>query len=142
MKSQQFYPVIMTDDVQKTSDFYKDNFRFQASFESDWYVHLQSTEDEKVNLAIMSGDHETIPKKSQGRVSGLILNFEVDDVDAEFSKAQEGGLPIIVPIKDEAFGQRHFLTEDPNGVLIDVITPIPPSEEFLKQYAEGSTPTN
>jgi len=30
---------------------------------------------------------------------------------------------------------RHFITRDPNGVLIDVIKPIPPSAEFLAQYA-------
>lgn len=36
---------------------------------------------------------------------------------------------------DEPFGQRHFITKDPNGVLIDVIKPIRPSEEFLAQFA-------
>ena len=36
--------------------------------------------------------------------------------------------------KDEDFGQRHFIVEGPNKILIDVIQPIPPSEEFLKNY--------
>jgi ribonucleotide monophosphatase NagD (HAD superfamily) len=43
-------------------------------------------------------------------------------------------------LRDEAFGQRHFITCDPNGVLIDVIKPIPPSEEFLKQFAADAVP--
>ncbi|TIU20041.1 MAG: glyoxalase, partial [Mesorhizobium sp.] len=30
-----------------------------------------------------------------------------------------------------------FITKDPNGVLIDVIKPIPPSAEFLAQFVEG-----
>ncbi len=38
------------------------------------------------------------------------------------------------------FGQRHFITSDPNGVLIDVIKPIPPSPEFAAQYADGAVP--
>lgn len=137
MKCTQFYPVIMTDKVAETAAFYQTHFRFVPSFESDWYVHLQSMEDEKVNIAILQGDHETIPKSARGKVSGLLLNFEVDDVDAEYRSAQQNGLVIHLPIKDEAFGQRHFITSDPNGVLIDVIKIIPPSEEFLKQYADG-----
>ena len=41
---------------------------------------------------------------------------------------------------DEPFGQRHFITADPNGVMIDVIKPIPPSAEFAAQYADEALP--
>lgn len=138
MKCTQFYPVLMTDDVAGTAKFYSDNFRFQPSFESDWYIHLQSSEDKAVNIAVLQGTHETVPQTARGRVGGLIINFEVEDVDAEFDRARANGLPILLPLRDEPFGQRHFITVDPNGVLIDVITPIPPSEEFMQQYLSGS----
>ena len=140
MKCTQFYPVLMTGDVEGTARFYREHFRFAAAFESDWYVHLQSTEDESVNLAILQGDHETIPEAGRGRAAGLLINFEVEDVDAEYVRAEAAGLPILLPLRDEPFGQRHFITSDPNGVLIDVITPIPPSEAFLAQYAPGAAP--
>jgi len=142
MKSNQYYPFVMTDDVAGTAAFYVDHFRFEAKFESDWYMHLQSKEDESVNLAVVASDHETIPQvaRGQGNVRGLILNFEVEDVDAEFALATQASLPILVPLRDEAFGQRHFITRDPNGVLIDVIKLIPPSEEFLTSYASDSIP--
>ena len=140
MKCTQFYPVIMTDKVEETVRFYRDHLRFEPTFESDWYVHLRSTEDEAVNIAVLDGGHPTIPASGRGRVSGLIINFEVEDVDAVFDNITEAGLPMLLPIRDEDFGQRHFITQDPNGVLIDVIKPIPPSPEFLKQYAEGSVP--
>lgn len=140
MKCTQFYPVILTGDVAGTARFYQENFRFAPSFESDWYVHLQSSEDEKVNIAILQGDHETVPEAGRGRVSGLIINFEVEDVDGEYDQVRACGLPVLLPLRDEPFGQRHFITQDPNGVLIDVIKPIPPSEEFLKQYAADAVP--
>ena len=138
MKCNQFYPVIMSKDVTETAQFYIDHFRFQPQFQSDWYVHLQSREDEKVNLAILDGTHETIPASARGHAAGLLINFEVDDVDREYERAMAGNLPILLSLRDEAFGQRHFITQDPNGVLIDVIKPIAPSEEFLAQYAEGA----
>ena len=140
MKCTQFYPVLMTGDVEGTARFYREHFRFKAAFESGWYVHLQSAEDESVNLAILQGDHETIPEAGRGRTAGLLINFEVEDVDAEYARAEAAGLPILLPLRDEPFGQRHFITSDPNGVLIDVITPIPPSEAFLAQYAPGAAP--
>lgn len=140
MKTTQYYPVIMTDQVAATAEFYCRHFRFTPKFESDWYVHLQSSEDDKVNLAILQGDHETVPAAMRGQVSGLILNFEVDDVDAEFARAGEQKLPILLSLRDEPFGQRHFITRDPNGVLIDVIKPIPPSAEFLAQFSDDAIP--
>ena len=70
------------------------------------------------------------------------MNFEVDDVDAEYERLiKKAGLPLHLDIRDEAFGQRHFITSDPNGVLIDIITVIPPSEDFSSQYiANESNP--
>jgi catechol 2,3-dioxygenase-like lactoylglutathione lyase family enzyme len=136
MKCTQYYPVIMTGDVAATAAFYKRHFGFKAAFESDWYIHLQSEADEGVNLAILDGDHETIPAEGRGRAAGLLINFEVEDVDAEFARAEKAGLPILLPLRDEAFGQRHFITKDPNGVLIDIIKPIPPSGEFVAQYLD------
>lgn len=140
MKTTSYYPVIMTGDVAGTAAFYIEHFRFAPVFESDWYVHLTSREDKRVNLAILDGDHETIPAEGRGRVSGLLINFEVSDVDAEYDRAQAGGLPILLSLRDEAFGQRHFITRDPNGVLIDVIKPIPPDAEFAAQFAGGAAP--
>ncbi|GAB5505135.1 MAG: VOC family protein [Rhizobiaceae bacterium] len=142
MKSTSYYPVLMTDDVAGTAAFYVEHFRFQPMFDSDWYVHLQSSESKRVNLAILQGDHETIPAVGRGKASGLILNFEVEDVDGVYERLEAAGLPILLPLRDEAFGQRHFITRDPNGVLIDVIKPIPPSAEFAAQFAPEALPAD
>lgn len=139
MKANSYYPVIQTGDVPGTAAFYQAHFRFTPLFTSDWYVHLQSTEDAGVNLAILDRDHVTIPEPARGaQARGLILNFEVDDPEAEYLAAQTAGLPIHVTLRDEPFGQRHFITSDPNGVLIDVIKPIPMSPEYAKQFVDAN----
>ncbi|TIP24217.1 MAG: glyoxalase [Mesorhizobium sp.] len=138
MKTTSYYPVLMTGDVAGTKAFYVAHFSFKPLFESDWYVHLQSAEDRRVNLGIVHGDHETIPEEGRGRASGLLINFEVKNPDAVYERITAAGLPILCSLRDEAFGQRHFITKDPNGVLIDVIKPIPPSAEFLEQFVEGA----
>ena len=121
--------------VAGTAAFYQRHFGFVALFSSDWYVHLQLHGDAAVNLAILDGQHDTIPATGRGRAAGLLLNFEVEDVDAVHERLAAAGLPILLSLRDEEFGQRHFITADPNGVLIDVIKPIPPSEAFLADYA-------
>jgi uncharacterized glyoxalase superfamily protein PhnB len=139
MNATQYYPVLMTDRVAETARFYEEHFRFKRQFDSDWYVHLQSAESASVNLAILDGDHETIPVAARGgRAAGLLLNFEVADVDAEYERLMDRGLDVLLALRDEPFGQRHFIVRDPNGVMVDVIQPIPPSEAFLAQFAPGA----
>ncbi len=139
MHATQYFPVLMTDRVAETARFYVEHFRFKRQFDSDWYVHLQSLENASVNLAILDGDHETIPVSARGgRATGLLLNFEVTDVDAEYERVMDRGLDVLLALRDEPFGQRHFIVRDPNGVMVDVIQPIPPSEAFLNQYEPGT----
>ena len=136
MQCTQFYPVLMTERVRETARFYIDHFGFVPQFEADWYVHLQSATDPALNLAVLASGHATIPAaQRQASVGGLLLNFEVADVDAEHARLMAAGLPEVQPLRSEDFGQRHFITQDPNGVLIDLITPIEPSKAFKAQYA-------
>lgn len=136
MKMSSFYPVILTNQVADSSRFYIDYFGFTPVFESDWYVSLKNHSFE---LAILDSSHETIPEEYRNPTHGLILNFEVDHVDEEYERLiVRSGLPLHLDIRDEAFGQRHFITSDPNGVLIDVITVIPPSDAFSSQYVENN----
>lgn len=86
MKTTSYYPVLMTDDVAASADFYRSHFRFKALFASNWYVHLQSSEDKRVNLGLVQGHHETIPEAGRGRAFGLLINFEVKDVDAVYRR--------------------------------------------------------
>lgn len=140
MRITSYYPVIMTRNVEGTAAFYIEHFGFWPLFTSDWYVHLQSGADPSVNLAVLDCRHDTVPAEARKPAAGLILNFEVEDPDALYGEVQARGLPILVPLRDEPFGQRHFITADPNGVLIDIIKPIPPSPAFAAQYEAGALP--
>lgn len=138
MKTSSFYPVIMTDHVAATAQFYEVHFGFEKTFEADWYVSMRLSGGETpYELAVLDRNHPTVPEPYRNGVQGLILNFEVDDADAEYARLIQGSkLPLCLDIRSEDFGQRHFITSDPNGVLIDVIAIIPPSNEFKDNYSE------
>ncbi|MFC3771722.1 VOC family protein [Paenibacillus sp. GCM10012303] len=139
MKTASFYPVIMTEQVATTAEFYRKLFGFETVFEADWYVSLRLTKEDQTafELAVLEAGHPTVPEAYRNSVRGLILNFEVNDVDAEYERLIVcEKLPLRLELRNEAFGQRHFITSDPNGVLIDVIKIIPPSSEYSDQYHE------
>ncbi|HCS59899.1 MAG TPA: glyoxalase [Microbacterium sp.] len=130
-----FYPVLMVDDVAASAQFYRDVLGFETTFEADWYVSLRYDGGE---LAILARMHETIPEGFREAVGGLLLNVEVADAATEHARmVGELGLTERLPLRDEDFGQRHFIVEAPGGVLIDVIEPIEPSAEFLAAYARS-----
>ena len=128
------YPVLMSADVVAAARFYRDHLGFVPTFESDWYVSLRRDSWE---LAILDLTHETIPAAHRGRAaSGILINLEVEDVDAEYERlVTSGDLSAVLPIRSEAFGQRHFILAAPDGVLVDVITPIEPDETYAAQFA-------
>lgn len=142
MRSTSYYPVLMTADVTTTANFYRRHFRFATVFENDWYVHLRSVDDDALNLAVLDGNHDSVPSIRRGDTArGLLLNFEVADARAVHDRLVDEGLPILQALRDEAFGQRHFIIAGPDGVLVDVIEPIAPTAEYAAGFAVGSLPT-
>jgi catechol 2,3-dioxygenase-like lactoylglutathione lyase family enzyme len=136
MQATSIYPVLGTPNVAASARFYTGHFGFRIVFESDWYISLRHENGQE--LALLAPDHETVPPTHRQPLSGLLLlNFEVPDVDAEYQRLiVEAGLPLHSPLRSETFGQRHFITADPNGVLIDVITNIPPGDEYASGFVE------
>ena len=134
-----FYSVLLTDKVEALSQFYQKHFQMQVTFESDWYVGLRKEGKEgSFQLALLKSDHYTIPENFRDRSKGIILNFEVEKADRMYEQLIiNGELPVHLDIRDEEWGQRHFITSDPDSHLLDIIEIIEPSEEFLTQYTEG-----
>ncbi len=136
MKLNSNYPVLLTDKIAETAAFYCDHFGFAKTFEADWYVSLTSKGQPVYQLALLQPGHASIPEPLTQPTANLILNFECENVDIVYQQLIiEKNLSCLLELRDEPWGQRHFITRDPNGILIDVIEIIPPSEEFLKQYA-------
>ena len=134
MKINSYYPVLCVDNLVEVSNFYKTHFGFELAFENDWYAHLTMKDNEAVNIALIQSNHESVPAAYQKNVGGMLLNFEMDDVDALYQSFQDKNLNILQALRDEESGQRHFIMADPAGVMIDVIKLIEPSEAFKQHY--------
>jgi len=136
MKLQSSYPVLMVDDPIRSAAFYTEHFGFEETFAVDWYVSLRHSQNPASELAFIKADHETIPASHRATARGILVNLEVEDAAGEYERlVGEGGMKAMLELKDEAFGQRHFIVADPAGNLVDVIENIPPSGEFIAAYS-------
>lgn len=129
------YPVLLSSDPDRTSTYFRKWFGMETTFAADWYVSLKAG---SMELATVEATHPTVPEGYRDSARGVIVNVEVDDVDALHERMiVDAGLPELLPLRSEAFGQRHFITLAPGDVLVDVITPIPPTGEFADAYDVG-----
>ena len=62
------------------------------------------------------------------------VTVETEDVDALHQRACALGVEIVYALRDEPWGQRHFMAKDPNGLLVDVVQLIPPEASFLREH--------
>ena len=124
------FPVLCSNDVAAARDFYVRLFGFRVAFDAGWYVQLLDAANPAVQLGFVAHDHASVPARFRVLPRGVLVTVEVADVDAIFGRARDLGLPIEMSLRDETFGQRHFMTLDPDGLLVDVVKVIPPSAEY------------
>ena len=134
------YPVLMTGDVTGAAEFYREVLGFETTFAAAWYVSLRHG---GLELALLDPTHPTIPAVFRGGAAhGVLINLEVADVDAVHRELTgRAGVEVVLPLRTEDFGQRHFILAGPDGVLIDVITPIDPRGEYVDKFVESNAPT-
>ncbi|MCE2029483.1 VOC family protein [Sessilibacter corallicola] len=132
MKS--LFPDICSTNLVDSKEFYVDFLGFNVIFEIDWYIQLQSPSLEPIQIAFVEKNHSSVPKGYQKTPQGVVVTVEVENVDVVYQRAQDLGLPVIVNLCNEQWGQRHFMLEDPNGLLVDIYTMIEPTDEFAQQY--------
>ncbi|MDF2930027.1 MAG: Glyoxalase-like domain containing protein [Anaerospora sp.] len=112
MKFTRVDATISTNKLIESKEFYMDHFGFQLVYESDWYIELVGTE-------IPAGISFTLPQREAGEYfngKGLILSFEVADVDSEYARLKAEGV------------------DDPNGVHLYIYKSIPATPEYQEIY--------
>ena len=125
---------VYADDLQVSKKFYSELLGLVPIFDSDWVVQLTSKNNENLNLTLQLRTHASIPEAYRKKPQGFSIAFVVPDVDSVFETAKTMGLQIIQFPKNEDYGQRRFLTLDPDGVLVDVSSDCEPSPEFVQKY--------
>lgn len=118
---------VVTSKLAESKAFYSEYLGFGVSFENEFYLLMHSPNGE-AQLSFLLPNHpsqqEIFQKAFQSQ--GMYLTIEVEDVDVVYKKLKAAGLEIVIDIRDEPWGDRHFAIVDPNGIGIDIVTYSPP----------------
>ena len=122
---------LLSDDLALARDWYVGLFGWRVDFDSDWFVHLQSPDDDDVELGLLRRDHEIVPEELGSVAAGVIVTLVVDDVDAVHRAALAAGVEVVEEPRDLFYGQRRMLLRDPDGTVVDVSAECEPSPDFV-----------
>lgn len=128
------FPVFIVRDLDAAKAFYTKHLGFEVVFDGDWYIHLAS--ESGVQLGFLLPDQPTQPHIFHNVYpgEGAIFSLEVEDADTAFLDAKASSLNIVLDLKSEDWGQKHFCIQDPNGVHLDIVQSFEPSEEYQADY--------
>jgi len=114
---------IITENLIESKSFYTEKLGFGVAFENEFYL-LMHTPNQEAELSFLLPNHPTqqafFHKAFNGQ--GIYLTIEVDDVETLYKNLKGKGVKIMVPLRTEPWGDRHFAIQDPNGIGIDIVT--------------------
>ena len=131
------FPCVCVDDLVRSIGFYRALVGLDVVVDVGWYAELSNRGDRAAMVAFVQRGHPTVPSGFDASIGGVLVSVVVDDASAIYERAMTMPAPIAHELRDEDFGQRHFMVVDPDGFLIDVIEPIGASVEFRRQLVEG-----
>jgi catechol 2,3-dioxygenase-like lactoylglutathione lyase family enzyme len=114
---------IITSKIAESKQFYTEILGFGVTFENDFYLLLH-TPDESSAISFLLPDHASQQPLFRPAFNGkgVYLTIEVANVDELYQQLKAKGARILIDIRNEPWGDRHFAIQDPNGVGIDLVT--------------------
>ncbi len=132
---QRAFASVFATDLPAVRDFYVSLFGWKVTFDSDWFVHLQASVDENIELGIVRRDHEIVPEAFRDAPRGTMITIVVDDVDALHRTVEERGIEVVEAPRNLFYGQRRMVLRDPAGTMVDVSSECEPDAEWLATLA-------
>ncbi len=117
------FPVMVVSDLAEVKTFYETVLGFNSVYyQEDFYLHLVSVETD-VQLGFLMPEHASQPEFLHRLMdpTGYVISLEVSDANRAYSQAQQLELTISMPLKEEVWGQVHFMVQDPSGINIDIV---------------------
>ncbi|RRO20423.1 glyoxalase [Saccharopolyspora rhizosphaerae] len=109
------------EDVPASSRFLVEHFGFEEAMAADGFASLTRS-DAGLHVVFLRRGLATLPDdQREVHAAGLLLAFEVEDLEGELSRLRGEGVPITMPLTVEEWGERAFQVRDPNGVIVQLV---------------------
>lgn len=130
MHTQQISTVLMVDDIAASLAFYEKQLGFERTFQIAWFASLRHPHAHAA-IDLWQRSHPSVPAAAAHAPRGVLLALVVEDAEAELQRMRASGVPVLHELRDEPWGQRHFMVADPSGCAIDIVQRTQPTQQFL-----------
>ena len=137
MPAVRVFPCLCVDDLERSIVFYRALLDLDVSVDVGWYAELSGGGEPAATVAFVRRGHASVPSDFDAVCGGVLVSVIVDNASATRARANAMRAEIAQELRDEEFGQRHFMVVDPDRFLVDVIEMITPSVAFRRQLVEG-----
>ena len=128
------FPVFIVDNLNSAKSFYANYFGFNPVFENEWYLHLVSESGIQIGFLLPNQPTQPAIFHKAHDSNGVIFSVEVNDADSAYAEAKDKSLDIVLDLRSEDWGQRHFAIKDPNGIYLDIVQATEATEEYQEGY--------
>ncbi|MGH3723872.1 MAG: VOC family protein [Mycobacterium sp.] len=115
---------VITADVNRLVHFYEMVTEVPAVWGNELFAEISTP-----NGTLAIGSDKTVPLFGEGSAEpganrSAILEFIVDDVDAEYERLQGRVADVVTEPTTMPWGNRALLFRDPDGNLVNLFTPV------------------
>jgi uncharacterized glyoxalase superfamily protein PhnB len=117
------FPVMVAENLEAMKQFYETVFGFKAVFyDANFYLHIISPNN-SIQLGFLLPNLVSQPEFLHPVMSseGFVISLEVKNAALAYSEAQKMNLNFIMDLKQEEWGQIHFIIQDPAGFSVDIV---------------------
>jgi predicted enzyme related to lactoylglutathione lyase len=118
---------VVTDDVEGLAAFYAGLLGVSVTL-NEYYVEVPAgpvTMGFSKRRFTEYTEDQPCPETGAARRDEVILDFQVNDVDAEYERvAGLGGVTVVTPPTTQPWGSRSMIFRDPGGNLVNIFSRI------------------
>lgn len=116
------WPGFVTPNVEQAKQFYQQLFDAEIVYEAEdgWFVLLKIDGSELGFMQPELSFQAAAFRPAYGG-QGSWITIEVSDAQQQLARAEAQGIEVLAPLRDEDWGDRHFVLRDPAGVAVDVV---------------------
>ena len=104
--------ILLVSDMEKSIRFYRDTLGIPIKIKSKAWTEF-------FNKDTVLALHPAKKKSKMKTGSGMLVGFEVSDLDSTVKKLKEKKVKFFKKPKEEPFG-KHAIIEDPDGHLVSI----------------------
>ncbi|PVZ14311.1 VOC family protein [Actinomycetospora cinnamomea] len=108
-------------DPEASAAFLVDHFGFEQAMAADGFASLRRPDTGMSVIFLRTGLPSLPPDQRDEHAAGLILAFEVDDLEGELARLESEGVTVTMPLTAEPWGERAFQVRDPNRVIVQLV---------------------